>query len=100
MGPFWSPFIERGAGLHALWTRCWLFGQTRSPWHPLEMTSIFADLATFGAYLVIPLLIAYFLLRRRQVYPQSQSHQLRAQLRLPSEQEADPYGLPRGVFRQ
>ncbi|HEY2411152.1 MAG TPA: response regulator [Pirellulaceae bacterium] len=32
------------------------------------MISVFADLATFGAYAVIPLLIVYFLLRRRQVH--------------------------------
>jgi two-component system, sensor histidine kinase and response regulator len=34
----------------------------------LEMTSIFADLATFAAYAVIPMLIVYFLLRRRHVH--------------------------------
>src|SRR5262245_65275891 len=35
---------------------------------PLELTLICADLATFAAYAVIPLLILYFLLRRRQVH--------------------------------
>lgn len=37
-------------------------------WNALELTSIFADLATFAAYAVIPLLIVYFLLRRRRVH--------------------------------
>ena len=35
---------------------------------PLELTLIFANLATFAAYAVIPLLILYFLVRRRQVH--------------------------------
>src|SRR5262245_58112548 len=35
---------------------------------PLDLTLIFADLATFAAYAVIPLLILYFLLRRRHVH--------------------------------
>jgi len=35
---------------------------------PLELTLIFADLATFAAFAVIPLMILYFLLRRRQVH--------------------------------
>src|SRR5881275_2699151 len=60
MGPFWSAAI---AGLNP-----WLLAQTPRPWNPQEMVSIFADLATFGAYAVIPLLIVYFLLRRRQVH--------------------------------
>jgi two-component system sensor histidine kinase/response regulator len=37
-------------------------------WDSAELTSIFADLATFAAYAVIPLLIGYFLLRRRRVH--------------------------------
>src|SRR5260221_3045674 len=60
MGPFWSPLIERLSP--------WLLAQTPKPWDPLEMTSIFADLATFGAYAFIPLLIVYFLLQRRRVH--------------------------------
>jgi hypothetical protein len=47
----------------------WLLAQ-RAPkaWDPLELTLVFADLATFAAYAVIPLLIGYFLLRRRHVH--------------------------------
>ena len=49
MRPLWSPSVEV---LHP-----WLVAQTApKPWDPLEMTSVFADLATFAAYAVIPLL--------------------------------------------
>jgi PAS domain S-box-containing protein len=34
----------------------------------LDLVLVFADLATFAAYAVIPLMILYFLLRRRQVH--------------------------------
>ena len=44
-----------------------LLAQTRI-WDPLELTTIFADLAIFAAYAVIPILIVYFLLRRRNVH--------------------------------
>src|SRR6478672_3328850 len=60
MGPFWSPSI------HA--PQAWLLAQTPKVWNALEMTAIFAHLATFAAYAVIPLLIIYFFLRRRQVH--------------------------------
>ncbi len=65
MGPFGSPFT---IGPFPFGHSFRLLAQTKAPWDALEMTSIFADLATFAAYLVIPLLIAYFLLRRRQVH--------------------------------
>ena len=68
MAPFWSPFIDNLSPVHLADLFPCLLGQNPQPWNPLEMTSIFADLATFGAYLVIPLLIAYFLLRRRHVH--------------------------------
>src|SRR5437762_9205720 len=60
MRPFWSPSFEN--------LNLWLLAQTPRVFNALEMTSIFAHLATFAAYAVIPLLIAYFLLRRRQVH--------------------------------
>src|SRR6478752_3648604 len=64
MGPFGSrPFAAGGAWLLAQAAR-----NVRNDWSPLETTSIFADLATFAAYAVIPLLILYFLLRRRHVH--------------------------------
>src|SRR4051794_10197034 len=60
MGPVWSSSFER--------LNLWLFAQTPRVFNALEMTSIFAHLATFAAYAVIPLLIIYFFLRRRQVH--------------------------------
>lgn len=60
MGPFWSPHDD------GRWI--WLIGQaTPKPWDTLELTQIFADLATAGAYAMIPLLILYFFLRRQRV---------------------------------
>jgi two-component system, sensor histidine kinase and response regulator len=61
MGPFWSPLIDAQGP--------WLLAQTAPKvWDPLELTQIFAHLATFAAYAVIPLLIVFFLLRRRRVH--------------------------------
>src|SRR5262245_42199360 len=61
MGPFWSPLNATA--------RLWLLAQSAPRGvGPLESTLIFADLATFAAYAVIPLLILYFLLRRRHVH--------------------------------
>jgi two-component system sensor histidine kinase/response regulator len=54
-----------------VWPLAWDFGllaQTPKVWHTREMTLVFAELATFGAYAVIPLLILYFLLRRKHVH--------------------------------
>src|SRR5262245_61678079 len=45
-----------------------LIAQSPFRGEPLELTLIFADLATFAAFAVIPLMILYFLLRRRQVH--------------------------------
>src|SRR5262245_32075259 len=67
MGPFWSPHDD------GRWA--WLLGQAAvlgqtlvSQTTPrLEMTQIFADLATAAAYAMIPLLILYFFLRRQRV---------------------------------
>jgi two-component system, sensor histidine kinase and response regulator len=47
--------------------RPWLVAQTK-PWDPLEMTSVFADLVTFAAYAVIPLLIVWSILQRKHVH--------------------------------
>ena len=51
-----------------LWDRCssgrsicWLLAQTPKVYHTCELTLVFAELATFAAYAVIPLLILYFL---------------------------------------
>jgi PAS domain S-box-containing protein len=59
MRPLWSLLIEAPAP--------WLVAQAR-PWDPLEMTSVFADLVTFAAYAVIPLLIVWSILQRKQVH--------------------------------
>jgi len=59
MGPLsWRPIFGSGPLLLA----------QRGAWKGLELTLLFADLATFAAYAVIPLLIVYFLLRRRRVH--------------------------------
>jgi two-component system sensor histidine kinase/response regulator len=59
MGPLsWRPIFGSGPLLLA----------QRGTWKGLELTLLFADLATFAAYAVIPLLIVYFLLRRRRVH--------------------------------
>src|SRR5687767_798795 len=60
MGPVWSPVGE--AWSHGL------VAQVSRSWGPLELTLIFADLVTFLAYAVIPLVIIYSLLRRRRVH--------------------------------
>src|SRR5262245_15339313 len=58
---FWSCLVQIG--------RPSLLAQ-RNPaaWTGIELALVFADLATFAAFAVIPLLILYFLLRRRHVY--------------------------------
>ena len=60
MGPFW-PLLNDGSGMT-------LVAQQAPLWRGLDLTLVFADLATFAAYAVIPLLILYFLLRRRHVH--------------------------------
>jgi PAS domain-containing protein len=61
MGPLGPRLIDGGC--------LWFVAQaTSSAWDVRELTSIFADLAIFAAYSVIPLLIVYFLLRRRHVH--------------------------------
>src|SRR5437773_1788708 len=59
MGPFWSRLVDWHLGLLA---------QTPKVWHTRELTLVFAELATFAAYAVIPLLIVYFLVRRQRVH--------------------------------
>jgi two-component system sensor histidine kinase/response regulator len=59
MRPLWSLLIDMSGP--------WLIAQTK-PWDPLEMTSVFADLVTFAAYAVIPLLIVWSLLQRKHVH--------------------------------
>src|SRR5262245_65616215 len=61
MGPFGPRLIDSSC--------CWVVAQaTSTRWQTRELTSIFADLTIFAAYAVIPLLIVYFLLRRRRVH--------------------------------
>jgi two-component system, sensor histidine kinase and response regulator len=61
MGPLWSSVIDA--------RDVWLLAQAPRPAQdPLERTQIFADMATFAAYTVIPLLIVTCLLRRREVH--------------------------------
>lgn len=61
MGPFGSPLSE--GKLAALFAQ-----QAATAWTVPDLMLVFADLATFAAYAVIPLLIVYFLLRRRHVH--------------------------------
>lgn len=59
MRPFWS------------WPINWdlaLLAQTPKVYHTRELTLVFAELATFAAYAVIPLLIVYFLFQRKRVH--------------------------------
>lgn len=61
MAPFWLP---PGRMFYS-----WFLAQSAPKvWNEQELTLIFADLATFAAYLVIPLLIVFFLVRRRHVH--------------------------------
>ena len=61
MAPLWSP----DSALMGLWL---LAQAARRTWDTRELASVFADLAILLAYAVIPLLIVYFLLRRRRVH--------------------------------
>jgi two-component system, sensor histidine kinase and response regulator len=61
MGPFWSRPMDQG-------TLVLLAQPAATAWSAPDLTLVFADLATFAAYAVIPLLILYFLLRRRHVH--------------------------------